>query len=213
MTRQITEGGYYYNKCLKGIDKTQMQWDVPLLISTSEDVGFSLLEISDCGIPFRQIGNGKVEIDHLILSNFTADAFNSNGNLHIHHLEVDYFNPNYVYNDDYHVDALGQFFGLGKVSNVTIDRITARIRGKYIQGIMLSEPIKYSDFSVGVEGVDLEIDYDFGFVANTLEDSFLNLGNSQIKIKKVKPSNHVTSNIWIEVEDGLIHHKHGDIII
>lgn len=212
MSNIITKGGYYHNKIFRGMDKSQMQRDVALLINTQEDVGFSTLDISECGIPIRKIGLGKLEIDHLILSAFSADAFNLNSNVHIHHLEVDYYNPSYVYSNRYHVDALGQFFSIYEVSNITIDKITARIRGKNIQGMMLSEPINYSNFSIGVEGCDIEIEYPYAFVANTLKDSFLNLGDNQVKIKKVKPCRHKTSNVWVETKEGIIYHDKGDIV-
>ena len=192
-----------------------MQNDVALVVNSEDIVHFDTLEIAHVGLPLRHIGTGMLVIKHLKLHDFTADAFNSYGNIHIEHLEVDYYNPDFVYSDNYHADALGQLIprpGSDSVSNVTIGKITANVVGDKIQGIMLSEPVEYYNFSIGAQGAEINMDYPYAFVANTLADSYVNVGNNGIKIKKVKQSLFDTSNVWTEKNGVLLKHN-GDIVL
>ena len=213
MSKYITEAGNYHSKYITGRSKSMMQDDVAVVVNAKGDVHFDTLEIWDCGLPLVHTG-GNLFIDKLKLQDFSADAFNSYGNLFINELEVSYY-YDYKYSNDYHVDALGQFFNFtGSCSNVYIGKIKAEIVGSKVQGMMLSEANKYSNFSIGSEGADISLDYPYAFVANTLEDSYINVGNNGLKIKEVKDSLYNTNNIWIERPEGvLIYHKEGDIVL
>lgn len=208
MAVYITEPGNYYSKYISGESPEKMQDDVALVVDTDGEVLFDTLELYKCGVPLVH-KNGKLKIKRLLAYDFTADLLNSWGNLEIDELVVYYNNPDFLYSDKYHVDALGQFFG----SNVTIKKITARIKGSKVQGMMLSEPILYENFFIGENGVDIQIEYPFVFVANTLRNSALNFGDHNIKIKKVKDSEYHSANIFIENSKGIIKYNSGDVIV
>lgn len=196
----ISQGGCYGDINLKGVNPALMQNDVALRVHTPfhQETIIEYLKIRDCGLPLRHT-NGKLKITTLDCKRFTADLLNSHGDLEIENLIVEYDNPDFIYSDNYHVDALGQFFdNINKVvSNVKIHNIHARIKGPKIQGFMLSEDHDYYNFKIGTGKVDIKLDYKYAFVANTLRDSFINVGNNGVKIKNVKRSKYNSDNVKI----------------
>lgn len=213
MSKYITEAGNYYDKFIKGSDIDQMQNDVALIVNAKGNVHFKTLEIWDCGLPLVHTG-GSLRIEKLKCQEFSADLLNSCGGLHIDELEV-YYDYDFNYSDNYHVDALGQFFtNKGSCDDVYIGKITATIIGKNVQGMILSETCNYDNFSIGSKGCDIAMEYPYAFVANTLENSYINVGNNGIKIKKVKLTPNASGNNWIERPGNvLIYNKQGDIVL
>ena len=186
---------------LTGDDPSQMQYEIPLRVEI-EDGGTcrcDYVKIRDCGLPLLH-RKGRLEIGTLDCARFTADLFNSHGDLKITNLIVD-FDSDFEHSDEYHADALGQFFSEktgGRCGNVKIKNIFARIRGEDVQGMMLSETDNYHDFHIGYGDVDIEIDYPFAFVANTLQDSYINMGDNGIKILKRKKSKYRSKRVFVE---------------
>ena len=180
------------------------QGDVGVLVDVPEGdtVEFKHLEVYDTGLPIRHL-SGNLVIGTLIAVDFTADLLNSIGNLFIDTLIVEVDGSRLTKQDynNYHVDALGQFYNKLKtnVSNVHIRNIEAIITGEYIQGMMLSEPYNnYSNFNIGTGSVELQLDYPYALNANQLSDSFINVGNNGIIIKERKKTKFETKDLIIK---------------
>jgi len=201
----ITEPGNYGNREYFGIDPSLQQDDVALRIRVphDQDIRFNDLKIRDCGLPLRH-DSGNLQIGLLDAARFTADLFNSGGHLDIHTLKVVFDWSEYEYSDAYHVDALGQFFN--HVTNVCryvrIHNIDATIIGPKVQGFACTEPHQYIDFKVGTGTVKIRMEYKYGFFANNLEDSYINVGTNGVKILKRKPCHCRTDNVKIENHRG-----------
>ena len=199
----VREGGCYGDLELTGSDKSKMQDDVAwrVMLNDGDSAEFGYVRIRDCGLPLRH-DSGLLKIHTLDCANFTADLFNSAGNLDIENLVVDYDGRDFSAEqyETYHPDALGQFFSavLSEVKNVRIHNIYARIKGPLIQGMMLSEENVYSNFTIGGGLVDIQIDYPFAFVANTLEQSDIDVGDNGVKISNVKCSAHVSCDVNVK---------------
>jgi len=202
----LVEKGGIFNK---DVDiRTNMSYKIDrdfalvIRIPEEETVEFKKLTLSNCGMPIRH-QSGTLIIDTLIAVDFSADLFNSGGNIIIDNLIVEVDGSNLTEKDynRYHSDALGHFFSKTKsgVSNVTINNIDAVITGKYVQGMMLSEPYNdYSNFSIGRGSVNIDIDYPYALNANQLRDSFINLGDNGIFIKNRKSSKFKTKDIIVK---------------
>ena len=201
----ISEGGYYRKPVKVSTHtshKRQVDIAVRVNIPSHETVEFGTLEIKDCGLPIRH-DSGNLLIRKLIATRFTADLFNSAGNLTIDTLIVDVDGSHLTMDDykTYHMDALGQFFSRLKtnVENVTINNIEARIKGKQVQGMMLSEPYNnYTNFSIGKGKVDIVMDYPYALNANQLNESYIDVGDNGILIKERKSTKFETSNVTIK---------------
>jgi len=200
----ITKGGVYNNNIrVETFQSYKRQNDVGVRIEIpkNEVVEFKYLDIRNTGLPIRHISGGLI-VQTLVAVDFTADLFNSPGNLTIDNLIVEVDGSNFSRADyrKYHVDALGQFFSKNKnVTNVTINNIEAVITGKLIQGMMLSEGDNdYSNFSIGRGNVEIQIDYPYAFNANQLRDSYINVGDNGIIIKNRKDSNYNTQNVIVK---------------
>jgi len=197
----IDNPGNYGSLYLTGKDPAARQNDVALRIRSQGRVVFDKLIIRDCGMPIRH-ESGDLYIHTLDAARFTADLLNSTGNIEIFNLIVDFDGTNFTWEDykGIHPDALGQFFDhkTGVVRNVKIHNIYARIRGELIQGFMLSETDQYTNFHIGTGSVDIEIDYKYAFSANTLEDSYVNVGDCGVRILDKKLSDYTSGNVEIE---------------
>jgi len=181
--------------------KRQNDVGIRVELPDNEVLEFKTLEISKTGLPIRHL-SGKLVIETLIATDFTADLFNSGGKIFIDTLIVDVdgskFDKNY---NNYHMDALGQFFSTKhtNVNDVIINNIQARIRGKNTQGFMLSEAYNdYSHFRIGEGKVQIEMDYEYTLNAIQLRDSFINVGDNNIIIKNRKNSKFGSSNVEIK---------------
>ena len=177
------------------------QGDIAILIDPGDnvDVSFNKIHVTDCGMPIQH-KSGNLFIEELIAVDFTADLFNSVGNLFINKLIVEIDGTGLDYKS-YHMDALGQFFNKNKplVSNVTINNIEALITGKQIQGMMLSEEYnRYSNFTIGRDIVDIQIDYPYALNANQLDNSYINFGDNGIILKDRKGSKFKTEEVIIK---------------
>lgn len=199
----IDKTGDYGDVELQGKNPALFQGDNPLRIRAPEHavVKFGYLNISDCGMPIRH-ESGRLEIQTLHCTDFTADLFNSHGNLFIDTVIVDVDQRSFT-EEDYakiHPDKLGQFFSkTGVVKDVQINNIYARIRGELVQGFMLSEDNVYEKFSICEHGVaDIKLDYEYAFVGNTLKNSYINVGDNAIKIMNVKCAVHESSGVTLE---------------
>ena len=208
----ISNGSCFGDLTLKGQDPSKRQDDNPLRIKApdNEVVQFQHLKITDCGMPIRH-ESGKLKIQTLECKRFTADLFNSHGDLEIVNIIVDYDGSDFT-EEDYkklHPDALGQFFNktTKKCGNVKIHNIYATIRGKLIQGFALTEDHDYHNFDINIGDGYINIDYKYAFFANTLRDSKLNLGNNGVKILKRKPTRYVSAGTKI------IQHSDNQIIV
>jgi hypothetical protein len=185
-----------------GSNPQARQGDIALRtnITENEIIIFNKLNIRKCGIGFLH-NRGNLFIRELHATDFTADLYNSRGNLFIDKLYVDVDGSKLPYSDKYHMDALGQLFApRGQtVSNVYIGEIHARIKGEYIQGMMLSEGIcRYSNIRVGEAGANIEMDYKYAFVANQLDNSYINVGDAGIRISKRKASKYSTHDVRVQ---------------
>jgi len=197
----LDQGGDYGSLHLVGTNPDELDGDVALRINAPfhHELIFDVLTLSKCGMPLRH-ESGKVKIRVLDAYDFKADLFNSCGNLEIENLIVHFDGSDFTeedYKTTLHPDALGQFFDhLTKtVSNVKIHNIYARITGPFIQGMMFSEAHKHFNIQIGTGYVDIQIEYEYAFVANTLENSFVNVGDNGIKIMEVKPSLHNSNKV------------------
>lgn len=199
----VKEGGIYGDLELSGSDPSKMQDDVAwrVMIPEGDTAEFGYVKIRDCGLPLRH-DSGFLKINTLDCKRFTADLFNSHGDLDIENLVVDYDGTDFTAEDyeGYHPDALGQFFCKSKdeVKNVRIHNIYARIKGELIQGMMLSEGNDYSGFSIGGGDVDIKIDYPYAFVANTLKESDIDVGDNGVKVQNVKCSDHQSCAVVVK---------------
>ena len=219
MTYYVTESRDFTKPTiLCGNDASKRQNDIALRtkLSFRDEVNFARLDIHSCGIPFRH-DRGQLNIEELYCRNFTADLFNCAGNLDIDKLYVEYDDSSFIYSDDYHVDALGQFFNKfqNTVRNVRIGYIYARIKGQNVQGMALTESNRYTDFDIGWNGVDIEIDYKYAFLANQIDSSRLNMGANGVRILKKVPTIHNTHKVILSrhstpmvLDKNAIKHKH-----
>ena len=204
MTYYVNSSRDYEKKVvLLGNDMSVRQGDIALRtrLGFADEVNFAKLESHSCGIPFVH-SRGQLNIEELYCHNFTADLFNCAGNLDIDKLFVEYDDASFIYSDEYHVDALGQFFNKSgtTVRNVRIGSIVARIKGKHVQGMALTERNRYTDFDIGWNGVDIEIDYKYAFLANQLDNSRINFANSGVRILEKKETVHNTHKVTIGKE-------------
>lgn len=182
--REMAEYGLLIN--------TVNPWDV---------VEFDELEIVNVKVPIIH-RRGILKIGKLTCANFSHDLLNSGGNLTIDQLNVEYHGDRWKFNRaGYHSDALGQFFNdkSGICANVEINNIYARITGKSSQGMMLSSgKTDYINFNIGMVSADIEIDYRYAFVANSLKYSLLNMGdNNSVKIRNVKKGIFNTTSVYV----------------
>lgn len=207
---------------LLGNDMSLRQHDIALRtrLGFDDEVNFTQVEIHSCGIPFVH-NRGQLNIEELYCHNFTADLFNCAGNLDIDKLYVEYDDASFIYSNAYHVDALGQFFNKSgtTVRNVRIGSIVARIKGKQVQGMALTETNRYTDFDIGWNGVDIEMDYKYAFLANQLDSSRINFESNGVRILKKKKTHHNTHKVVIGKEasplvldNNALTHKHVKLV-
>lgn len=202
MTHYTKHPSCYGDLNLTGDNPASMQDDVAMRVMHPDGTlaTYGAVKIRDCGLPLRH-DSGDLYIETLDCKRFTADLFNSHGNLEIVNLIVDYDGTEFTEEDyeGYHPDALGQFFNhkTKKCGNVKIHNIYARIRGNLIQGFALTEGHDYHNFDIDIGEGFIEIDYKYAFFANTLRDSNLNLGNNGVKILKRKPTDCISTNTFI----------------
>lgn len=200
MTYHVQARDYTKNVILTGNDSSKRQNDVAMRtrLAFGEEANFTSLEIHSCGIPIRH-DRGQLNIEELYCHNFTADLMNCGGNLLIERMYVEYDDESFIYSKDYHVDALGQFFSKSftTVKNVTIKYIYARIKGEMVQGMALTESNRYTDFDIGWNGVDIEMDYRYGFIANQLDNSRINMHDQGIRIQQKVPTDAETTNVLV----------------
>lgn len=205
MTAFIGTPGYYGDRIYKGRDPQAMQDDVALRVRVPDGqlVKFGHVKIRDCGMPLRH-DSGILLFDTLDAKRFTADLFNSPGNLIINNLVVHYYNPDFKYSDELHVDSLGQFFNYitRVVRNVRIHNIKAVIHGPKVQGFGFTEDHRVTDVHIGTGNVSIKMEYKYGLFANTMDKSFVNVGNNGVKILVRKPTIHKTYDVEVKTYPG-----------
>ena len=116
------------------------------------------------------------------------------------------FEPSTNTLEGYHVDGIMQMYAtlpdsstidpLGCISNIRIPRIIAKLNGSHTQGIMGSEPNRYTDIHLGTELLAVTMDgYPFHTVFNQLDNSVIgggleSVGSSTVRIRCSKPTSY-----------------------
>ena len=200
----VVEHGACFNTLrVRGTDPSKFQDDVALRVMTPrhESTTINHLIVRNCGMPLKHDdGAGPLKIKIFDAREFSADLFNSSGNIDIETLLVVYDYEGFNYNDNYHVDALGQIFStLNRVvKNVRIHNIVARIKHPKAQGFMGSEANDYIGIHIGTGKVDIQMIYPWAAVMNSARHSSFNVGkNNGIKILNVKRSPYATNNVTL----------------
>ena len=200
----IKEPGNYGDVSLVGLNPELKQDDNPLRIRSKGEVILGKVKARDCGMPIRHEyvdETSKLFIYELDAARFTADLFNSFGELEIVNLIVVIDGSQFTWEDyeKLHVDALGQLFNYntGIVQNVRVHNIYARIKGKLIKGLAVTENHLCRNVQFGTGKVDIRIEYKYAALMNTAEKCFINVGDNGVRIKDVKRSKYISNNVEI----------------
>lgn len=184
--QEINSGGCFSDIHNIGSDKNL---DIGLQVNVPEGEVLYIenLELENVFVGIIKFGLGELRIDNLHIHHFGGDAMNIRGsNVHIENYKVHDCEPTRPYSE-YHCDAILQAydFDTKEIHSITINNLDAIIKGDQVQGIILSEAHDY--FNINIKGT-IQSEYPYGFVANSLRNSSIDIGDSGVKIMNVKES-------------------------